>query len=136
MAPPHDVITNEGRAELLAIDLDAFHGAFLCLPQGVAPMGAGYNTIDVAGASRRGIYVSNCPGKNAIAVAELTMALILTVVVSGVCGLALSRPAVSRAAVVSAPISAASAALGQPLAEAPEASPRAVPAERSDRRTL
>jgi len=39
--------------------------------------GAGYNTIDVAGASRRGIYVSNCPGKNAIAVAELAFALIL-----------------------------------------------------------
>jgi D-3-phosphoglycerate dehydrogenase / 2-oxoglutarate reductase len=40
--------------------------------------GAGYNTIDVAGASKRGIYVSNCPGKNAIAVAELTFALILS----------------------------------------------------------
>jgi D-3-phosphoglycerate dehydrogenase len=39
--------------------------------------GAGYNTIDVAAASRRGVYVSNCPGKNAIAVAELTMGLIL-----------------------------------------------------------
>ena len=39
--------------------------------------GAGYNTIDVAGASMRGIYVSNCPGKNAIAVAELAFALIL-----------------------------------------------------------
>src|SRR5207245_2881772 len=39
--------------------------------------GAGVNTIDVAGASRRGIYVSNCPGKNAIAVAELTFGLIL-----------------------------------------------------------
>jgi D-3-phosphoglycerate dehydrogenase / 2-oxoglutarate reductase len=39
--------------------------------------GAGYNTIDVAGASSRGIYVSNCPGKNAIAVAELALALIL-----------------------------------------------------------
>ncbi len=39
--------------------------------------GAGYNTIDVAGASSRGIYVSNCPGKNAIAVAELAFALIL-----------------------------------------------------------
>ena len=39
--------------------------------------GAGYNTIDVAGASARGIYVSNCPGKNAIAVAELAFALIL-----------------------------------------------------------
>jgi D-3-phosphoglycerate dehydrogenase len=39
--------------------------------------GAGYNTIDVAAASRRGIYVSNCPGKNSVAVAELTFALIL-----------------------------------------------------------
>src|SRR5467141_2994192 len=39
--------------------------------------GAGYNTIDVAAASRRGIYVSNCPGKNSIAVAELAFGLIL-----------------------------------------------------------
>ncbi|HEX5475076.1 MAG TPA: 3-phosphoglycerate dehydrogenase family protein [Vicinamibacterales bacterium] len=39
--------------------------------------GAGYNTIDVAGASKRGIYVSNCPGKNAIAVAELAFGLML-----------------------------------------------------------
>src|SRR4030081_2998620 len=39
--------------------------------------GAGYNTIDVPAASRRGIYVSNCPGKNSIAVAELAFALIL-----------------------------------------------------------
>ncbi len=39
--------------------------------------GAGYNTIDVAAASTRGIYVSNCPGKNAIAVAELAFALML-----------------------------------------------------------
>ena len=39
--------------------------------------GAGYNTIDVAGACKRGIYVSNCPGKNAIAVAELAFGLIL-----------------------------------------------------------
>ncbi len=40
--------------------------------------GAGYNTIDVAAASARGIYVSNCPGKNAIAVAELAMGFILS----------------------------------------------------------
>ena len=39
--------------------------------------GAGVNTIDLAGASARGIYVSNCPGKNAIAVAELTMGHLL-----------------------------------------------------------
>ena len=41
--------------------------------------GAGYNTIDVAGASSRGIYVSNCPGKNAIAVAELAFGLLLSI---------------------------------------------------------
>src|ERR1019366_8708287 len=43
----------------------------------VVRAGAGYNTIDVATASTRGIYVSNCPGKNAIAVAELAWALLL-----------------------------------------------------------
>ena len=39
--------------------------------------GAGYNTIDVAAASARGVYVSNCPGKNATAVAELAFGLII-----------------------------------------------------------
>ena len=43
----------------------------------VVRAGAGYNTIDVSAASKRGIYISNCPGKNAIAVAELAFALIL-----------------------------------------------------------
>ena len=45
----------------------------------VVRAGAGYNTIDVAAASKRGIYVSNCPGKNAIAVAELAFALMLAI---------------------------------------------------------
>ncbi|MGB1014565.1 MAG: NAD(P)-dependent oxidoreductase [Nannocystaceae bacterium] len=40
--------------------------------------GAGVNTIDLTTASRRGIFVANCPGKNAIAVAELTMGLVLS----------------------------------------------------------
>jgi D-3-phosphoglycerate dehydrogenase / 2-oxoglutarate reductase len=39
--------------------------------------GAGVNTIDVKTASARGIYVTNCPGKNSIAVAELVFALLL-----------------------------------------------------------
>ncbi len=39
--------------------------------------GAGYNTIDVKAASKRGIYVSNCPGKNSIAVAELAFGLMI-----------------------------------------------------------
>jgi D-3-phosphoglycerate dehydrogenase len=42
----------------------------------VVRAGAGYNTIDVAAASRLGIYVSNCPGKNSVAVAELAFGLI------------------------------------------------------------
>jgi len=40
--------------------------------------GAGYDTIDVAAASARGISVANCPNKNSIAVAELTWSLILS----------------------------------------------------------
>jgi D-3-phosphoglycerate dehydrogenase len=43
----------------------------------VVRAGAGFNTIDVKAASARGIYVSNCPGKNSIAVAELAFGLIL-----------------------------------------------------------
>jgi D-3-phosphoglycerate dehydrogenase / 2-oxoglutarate reductase len=39
--------------------------------------GAGVNTIDVKTASARGIFVTNCPGKNSIAVAELVFALLL-----------------------------------------------------------
>jgi D-3-phosphoglycerate dehydrogenase len=41
--------------------------------------GAGVNTIDVKTASARGIFVSNCPGKNSIAVAELVFALLLAI---------------------------------------------------------
>lgn len=39
--------------------------------------GAGVNTIDIAAANRRSVLVANCPGKNSIAVAELTLGLIL-----------------------------------------------------------
>ncbi len=44
----------------------------------VVRAGAGYNTIDVDAATERGIWVTNCPGKNAIAVAELAFGLILS----------------------------------------------------------
>ncbi len=43
----------------------------------VVRAGAGTNTIDVAAASRRGVYVANCPGQNAVAVAELAIGLAL-----------------------------------------------------------
>src|SRR5829696_8472560 len=63
----------EGGAEVLIVrgtqvTAAMLEGGALSL---IVRAGAGYNTIDVAAASRRGIYVSNCPAKNAIAVAEL-----------------------------------------------------------------
>lgn len=39
--------------------------------------GAGVDNIDVGAASAKGIKVCNCPGMNAVAVAELTMGLLL-----------------------------------------------------------
>ncbi|CAI2372056.1 unnamed protein product [Moneuplotes crassus] len=41
--------------------------------------GAGTDTIDVEYATTQGIYVANCPGKNATAVAELAMGLIISI---------------------------------------------------------
>lgn len=40
--------------------------------------GAGIDTIDVPTASSLGVFVSNCPGKNSIAVAELVLGLLLS----------------------------------------------------------
>jgi len=39
--------------------------------------GAGVNTIDVKTASARGVFVTNCPGMNSVAVAELVFGLML-----------------------------------------------------------
>ena len=39
--------------------------------------GAGVDTIDLAAASAKGIYVANCPGKNTAAVAELAIGLLV-----------------------------------------------------------
>jgi len=41
--------------------------------------GAGTDTIDVDAASEYGVYVCNVPGQNAVAVAELTLGLILSI---------------------------------------------------------
>jgi D-3-phosphoglycerate dehydrogenase len=43
----------------------------------VVRAGAGVNTIDVAAASKRGVYVTNCPGQNSVAVAELAIGLVI-----------------------------------------------------------
>ena len=53
--------------KVTAAHIDAAPGLSL-----IIRAGAGVNTIDVDHASSRGVYVSNCPGRNAIAVAELT----------------------------------------------------------------
>lgn len=45
----------------------------------VVRAGSGFDTIDTQAASQNGVYVCNCPGKNAIAVAELVMGMIISV---------------------------------------------------------
>ncbi|MCL6495112.1 MAG: phosphoglycerate dehydrogenase [Ignavibacterium sp.] len=39
--------------------------------------GSGVNNIAISAANKKGVYVANCPGMNAVAVAELTMGLII-----------------------------------------------------------
>jgi D-3-phosphoglycerate dehydrogenase len=39
--------------------------------------GSGVNNIAISAANKKGIYVANCPGMNAVAVAELTMGLMI-----------------------------------------------------------
>ncbi len=41
--------------------------------------GAGVNTIDVKAATTHGVVVANCPGRNAVAVAELAFGLLLSI---------------------------------------------------------
>ncbi|MCI0425769.1 MAG: hypothetical protein L0Z47_07965 [Actinobacteria bacterium] len=50
------------------------------LLRAVARAGAGVDNVDVESATRRGVAVFNAPGGNTIAAAELTMALMLSVV--------------------------------------------------------
>jgi D-3-phosphoglycerate dehydrogenase len=71
----------ESKAEVLVVrstevKADALQAGSLGL---VVRAGAGYNTIDVATASALGVAVSNCPGKNSVAVAELALGLLLAI---------------------------------------------------------
>ena len=66
---PQVLIVRSTRVTLAALDASPNLGL-------IVRAGAGYDTIDVEGASNRGIFVANCPGKNSVAVAELTMGLI------------------------------------------------------------
>lgn len=63
---PHALIVRSTKV------LAAHFEAGSCL-QLVVRAGAGVNTIDLDAASGQGVYVSNCPGMNAVAVAELAM---------------------------------------------------------------
>src|SRR5436190_12497930 len=68
---PYEVLIVRGKVVSAAV-IEASNQLSLILRAG-----AGVNTIDVKAASRRGVYVTNCPGKNSIAVAELAFALLL-----------------------------------------------------------
>jgi len=75
-----ELAANIGDASILIVRSTEVHAD--CINAGknlslIIRAGAGVNTIDVKAANARGIYVANCPGKNSIAVAELTMALLL-----------------------------------------------------------
>jgi len=56
------------------VPADVLAGSSLGL---VVRAGAGVNTIDMSTASARGVYVANCPGRNSLAVAELTIGLLV-----------------------------------------------------------
>ena len=70
----------ETRADILVVRSTVVNAAAMQASANLSLViraGAGVNTIDLKAASARGIFVANCPGKNAIAVAELTMGLLL-----------------------------------------------------------
>ncbi len=46
----------------------------------IARFGVGYDSVDLEAAKRHGVVVTNCPGINANAVAEMTLALLLNLV--------------------------------------------------------
>lgn len=68
-------------AEVLVVRSTRVDATVLSAPELslVVRAGAGVNTIDLDGASERGVFVSNCPGKNADAVAELAIGLLVAV---------------------------------------------------------
>lgn len=69
-----------GDAEVLVVRSTKVTGATIEAADSLALIvraGAGVNTIDIEAASKRGIAVANCPGKNTAAVAELAIGLLI-----------------------------------------------------------
>ena len=73
LAADAEILVVRGK-KVTTATLEAAHKLALVLRAG-----AGVNTIDTKTASARGIFISNCPGKNSIAVAELVFALLLAI---------------------------------------------------------
>jgi D-3-phosphoglycerate dehydrogenase len=73
--------TRQEKAEVLIVRSTQVSKAVLEAPDLalVVRAGAGVNTIDITAASNNGVYVANCPGKNAFAVAELAIGLLVSV---------------------------------------------------------
>jgi len=69
----------ESEASILIVRSTSVDSGMMAAPKLglVVRAGAGTNTIDVNAASEHGVMVSNCPGKNAKAVAELAFGLII-----------------------------------------------------------
>ncbi len=68
------------RADLLVVESDSVKGPVLGLPlRAIGSCRGDPNNVDVAGATAKGIPVVHAPGRNADAVAEMTVALLFAV---------------------------------------------------------
>jgi len=69
---PAVLVVRSKKVSKSAIEVGAASGL-----KAIIRAGAGYDNIDTAAAASKGVAVCNCPGMNAVAVAELTMGLLL-----------------------------------------------------------
>jgi D-3-phosphoglycerate dehydrogenase len=72
-----DAVAARGAAVLIVRSTKVGEAAMAPGLKLIVRAGSGVNTIDVKAATARGIVVANCPGKNAVAVAELAFGLLL-----------------------------------------------------------
>ncbi|MFN0012520.1 MAG: NAD(P)-dependent oxidoreductase [Phycisphaerales bacterium] len=77
-AKPAILVIRSSKTPASAIDAGAGGGKGTGVLKAIIRAGAGYDNIDCAAASARGVAVCNCPGTNAAAVAELVLGLLLT----------------------------------------------------------